>query len=85
MNTHACADTRRAENLRDNDGRLLPAPSTLLNPMRLSEKAKRLTGQAAFDARYDALMDQVRDKGGRTRGQGDGEGDDLGGRQGEAR
>uniref|UniRef100_A0A7S0WQI3 Dynamin GTPase n=1 Tax=Chlamydomonas leiostraca TaxID=1034604 RepID=A0A7S0WQI3_9CHLO len=60
VDTHLGEGSRafRADNLRDSEGRLLPAPSTLLNPMRLSEKAKRLTGQAAFEARYDALMDQ---------------------------
>jgi hypothetical protein len=39
---------------------LLPAPQTLLNPLRMSEKARKATGMAAFDARYDALMEQVR-------------------------
>lgn len=32
--------------------------AVLLNPMRLSEKAKRAVGAAAFEARYDALIDQ---------------------------
>eukprot|EP00798_Chlamydomonas_sp_ICE-L_P013205 gene13205-19040_t len=37
----------RADNERDADGRLLPAPSILLNPMRVAEKMK-----------YDALLEQ---------------------------
>jgi len=45
--------------VRGSDGRLLPAPQTLLNPMRMSEKARKATGVAAFEARYDALMEQV--------------------------
>eukprot|EP00983_Pelagomonas_calceolata_P113810 1160025-Pelagomonas_calceolata.AAC.1 len=51
---------RRADNARGSDGRLLPAPQMLLNPLRISEKARNATGIAAFEARYDALMEQVR-------------------------
>lgn len=49
----------RAEMMRDKDGRLLPAPSTLINPMRITEKARKATGLAAFEARHDAIMEQV--------------------------
>lgn len=48
----------RADNVRDSDGRLLPAPQTLINPMRLNEKMRKLTGTAAFEARHDAIMEQ---------------------------
>jgi len=48
----------RADNARGSDGRLLPAPQMLLNPLRISEKARNATGIAAFEARYDALMEQ---------------------------
>ncbi|KAF5832494.1 hypothetical protein DUNSADRAFT_11594 [Dunaliella salina] len=47
-----------ADNARGPDGRLLPAPQMLLNPLRISEKARKATGMAAFEARYDALMEQ---------------------------
>jgi len=56
---HVHVMPRRAENARGPDGRLLPAPQTLLNPLRMSEKARKATGMAAFEARYDALMEQV--------------------------
>mmetsp|Transcript_19122 Transcript_19122/g.32848 ORF Transcript_19122/g.32848 Transcript_19122/m.32848 type:complete len:797 (-) Transcript_19122:788-3178(-) len=48
----------RAEAMRDKDGRLPPAPQTLINPMRISEKARKATGVAAFEARHDAIMEQ---------------------------
>ena len=60
MLSHTHTHTHRAEGVRGPDGRLLPAPQTLLNPLRMSEKARKATGMAAFDARYDALMEQVR-------------------------
>lgn len=49
----------RADSVRDSDGRLLPAPQSLINPMRLADKLKKgLMGQAAAEARHDAIMEQ---------------------------
>ncbi len=55
-----CVSSRRADGARDSDGRLLPAPQTLINPMRLQDKLRKgQTGQAAVEARQDVIMEQV--------------------------
>ncbi|KAG2486876.1 hypothetical protein HYH03_014470 [Edaphochlamys debaryana] len=49
----------RADNARDSEGRLLPAPQQLLNPLRLKERqAKAAASASPWDVRYDALLDQ---------------------------
>ncbi len=45
--------------MRDAEGRLLPAPQQLLNPLRLKERQARAGLNAnAWEVRYDALLDQ---------------------------
>lgn len=50
---------RRAESVRDSEGRLLPAPQQLLNPIRLKDRlARAATSSAPWEVRYEALLDQ---------------------------
>ncbi|EFJ44103.1 dynamin-related GTPase [Volvox carteri f. nagariensis] len=49
----------RADTVRDSEGRLLPAPQMLLNPLRLKERmARAAAASAPWEVRYDALLDQ---------------------------
>ncbi|GLI59822.1 hypothetical protein VaNZ11_001793 [Volvox africanus] len=49
----------RADSVRDPEGRLLPAPQMLLNPLRLKDRMARATAASApWEVRYDALLDQ---------------------------
>ncbi|GIM07018.1 hypothetical protein Vretimale_11226, partial [Volvox reticuliferus] len=49
----------RAESVRDSEGRLLPAPQMLLNPLRLKDRmARAAAASAPWEVRYDALLDQ---------------------------
>ncbi|GFR48981.1 hypothetical protein Agub_g10999 [Astrephomene gubernaculifera] len=49
----------RADSVRDSEGRLLPAPQQLLNPLRLKDRLARAGGSSSpWDVRYDALLDQ---------------------------
>jgi len=49
----------RAEDVRDAQGRLRPAPQVLLNPMRMADKLKNPTTTVTpFEVQYDMLLEQ---------------------------
>ena len=59
QDTHLGEGSRafRAEGFRDNEGRLLPAPTIILNPLRMMDKAKR-PNASEFEIQYDGMLEQ---------------------------
>lgn len=59
QDTHLGEGSRafRAEQFRDNEGRLLPAPTIILNPMRMMDKSRR-SGASEFEIQYDGMLEQ---------------------------